>query len=752
MASPINEPATAVKGVGASVAERLGKLGITTVRDLLWHFPRDYQDRSRLTPVAKLRLGETEALTGVVRDVKQSYWRGRGGVLTAIIEDETGRVAALWFGMPYLRKQLAPGTRLVLWGKVTMGRRGLTILSPEFERVGDDEPLHAQRIAPIYPATAGIGQKRFRRILRAALDGFGGDAPEIFPVRFREQRRLIPVAEALEQVHFPEAVKAVALARRRLVYEEFFVLETAVAMRKRGLREGVEGIAFEISPKVDERIRRRFPFRLTAAQERAIAEIAADMRKAQPMNRLLQGDVGSGKTVVAAYAMLAAIAQKHQAALMAPTEILAEQHYRTLTSLLERSRVRTMLLLGGATTAQRRKNLAAIRDGDVDLVVGTHALIQRDVEFARLGVVVVDEQQKFGVLQRAALRWKGARPDVLVMTATPIPRSLALTVFGDLDLSTLDELPPGRQPVTTHVVTPKERLAAFGLVRRELAAGRQAFVVYPLVEESETSDLKAATAMVRKLGRDVFPDYPVGLLHGQMKGEEKQQRMAAFRSGDVRVLVCTTVVEVGVDVPNATVMAIEHADHYGLSQLHQLRGRIGRGEHPSHCLLMVDDAGASDKVAILAETTDGFRIAEEDLRRRGPGEFLGTRQHGLPPLAVGDFTQDIQLLLEARHDAFALVESDPELTKRSHRALRAAVRGRYAPVIVGSTSVGATPKRVRVRVQRWLRTAVVSGWIRGPWIRRLKPAAKSYRPFGPRRPSSGTHANRVRVWVWHPRR
>ena len=681
MDSPLSEPVTSVKGVGPAVAERLATLGLATVRDLLWHFPRLYQDRSNLTPIAAARPGALEALCGTVREAKVAHWRRRGGVLTATIEDETGRIHAMWFGMPYLKKQLKPGTRLVLWGKATLGKRGLTVLAPEFELLGDDEPLHAQRIVPIYPASAGIGQKRFRRILRAALDGFRGQAPDVLPDDLCQQRRLLPIAQALEQIHFPETMKAAELARKRLVYEEFFTLETAIALRKRGIQADVEGIAFDIPPKVDRRIRQRFPFRLTGAQERAIAEIAADMRRPQPMNRLLQGDVGAGKTVVAAYAMLAAIADGHQAALMAPTEILAEQHHRTLSTLLKGSRVRTLLHLGGATAATRREKLAAIAVGEVDLVVGTHALIQRDVEFARLGLVVVDEQHKFGVLQRAALRWKGARPDCLVMTATPIPRSLALTVFGDLDLSTLDELPPGRQPIATRIVTPKDRLAAFRLVRRELAEGRQAFVVYPLVEESETSDLKSATAMVRKLQRDAFPDHAVGLLHGQMKGDEKQARMAAFRDGETRVLVCTTVVEVGVDVPNATVMAIEHADRYGLSQLHQLRGRIGRGAHHSHCLLLVDEAGASDKLAVLAETTDGFRIAEEDLQRRGPGEFLGTRQHGLPPLAVGDCAQDIELLMTARADAFALVDGDPKLRKRAHRALRLAVRDRYAPVI-----------------------------------------------------------------------
>jgi ATP-dependent DNA helicase RecG len=680
MSTALDQLVTEVTGIGPAIAERLGKLGIATVRDLVWHFPRLYQDRSQLKPIARLTIGQHEAFTGRVRSVQTSWWRGRGGVLTAVIEDETGQIAALWFGMPYLSKQLQPGTQIVVWGKVTQGKR-LSVLSPEFEIVSEDEPLNTQRIVPIYPATAGIGQKRFRRLIRAALDSFRSEVPELFPDDLRQARRLIPIADAIEQIHFPEKTKAAALARHRLAYEEFFVLETAVALRKRALQASLKGIAFEITDKIDRRIRRRFPFRLTTAQERVIAEIAADMASPRPMNRLLQGDVGSGKTVVAAYAMLVAIAGRHQAALMAPTEILAEQHYRTLDALLKGSRVRTMLLLGGAPAAERRRNLAAIREGEVDLAVGTHALIQEDVGFARLGLVVVDEQHKFGVLQRADLRWKGTHPDVLVMTATPIPRSLALTVFGDLDLSTLDEMPPGRQPITTQVVAPERRAEAFRFVKGELAAGHQAYIVYPLVEESETSDLKAATVMVSHLQRDVFPGYRVGLLHGQMKSEEKHARMAAFRAGEDQVLVCTTVVEVGLDVPNATVMMIEHGEHYGLSQLHQLRGRIGRGQHRSYCFLMADEPEASQKLAILAETTDGFRIAEEDLKLRGPGEFLGTRQHGLPALSIGDFTEDIRLLMEARHDAFALVEADPALSKASHRPIKQAVLDRYADAI-----------------------------------------------------------------------
>jgi ATP-dependent DNA helicase RecG len=685
MASSLEQSVTVVKGVGPKVAERLGELGIATIRDLLWHFPRLHQDRSHLTPIAELEVGEMGATTGRVCQVRLNRWRRGKAVLTAVVEDDTGQIAAVWFGMPYLKKTIQEGTRLVLWGKVTQKKR-LSMLVPEFEIVPEDgrqdaETLNVDRIAPIYPATAGVGQKRFRRLLRRALDDFGDAVPEIFPDAFREERRLLPIREALEQLHFPDALKAADLARRRMVYQEFFLLETAVALRKRAIQEDLEGVVFKIDDRIDTRIRRRFPFRLTAAQERAVADITADMAQARPMNRLLQGDVGSGKTVVAAYAMLAAIAHKHQAALMAPTEILAAQHHRTLGRLLKGSRVRTLLLTGGATAAERRRSLTAIRAGEVDLVVGTHALIQHDVEFDRPGLVVVDEQHKFGVLQRAALRWKGIHPDVLVMTATPIPRSLALTVFGDLDLSTLDELPPGRQPVQTEIVPREGRPDAFARIRRELEAGRQAYVVYPLVSESDTSDLKAATAMVEHLQRDVFPNHSVGLLHGQMKPEEKEQRMAAFRTGGDRVLVCTTVVEVGLDVPNATVMVIEHAERYGLSQLHQLRGRIGRGEHASTCFLMVDDAEASEKLEILADTGDGFRIAEEDLKLRGPGEFLGTRQHGLPPLAVGDFSQDIQLLLEARRDAFKLVASDPKLKRRSHKALRTEVESRFAQVL-----------------------------------------------------------------------
>ncbi|NQT88613.1 ATP-dependent DNA helicase RecG [bacterium] len=680
MKHPLDQPVTALKGVGPTVAERLAKLGIATVRDLLWHFPRLHQDRTDATPIANVVVDEQTTIVGRIHTVRPPWRRGRRSALTAIIDDGTGRIAARWFGMPYLKQHLQKGRRVVLWGKVTRGKQ-LTLLSPEFELLPEDgpaDPLNAQRIVPIYPATSGIGQKRFRRLTRTALDAFRDSFTEILPEDLCQARRLIGIGDALEQVHFPEKLEAADLARRRLVYEEFFCLETAVALRKRAIREDSAGIAFPIPEKVDARIRQRFPFRLTCAQERVLAEIATDMQLPRPMNRLLQGDVGSGKTVVAAYAMLAAVAARHQAALMAPTEILATQHYRTLSTLLEGSQVRLLLLLGGAPAAERRSNLEAIRAGQVDLVIGTHALIQKDVDFERLGLVVVDEQHRFGVMQRAALSWKGQRPDVLVMTATPIPRTLALTVFGDLDVSTLDELPPGRQPITTQVLLPKQRLDALRLVRAEIAAGRQAYIVYPLVEESEKSDLKAATTMVRHLQDDVFPDTSVGLLHGQMRSDEKHERMAAFRSGEARVLVCTTVVEVGVDVPNATVMMVEHAERYGLSQLHQLRGRIGRGEHASHCLLLVDDVQVAERLAILAESQDGFEIAEEDLRRRGPGEFLGTRQHGLPPLAVGDFTKDVDLLIEAREDAFALVAADPTLARRAHRALRKEVLRRYA--------------------------------------------------------------------------
>ena len=494
---------------------------------------------------------------------------------------------------------------------------------------------------------------------------------ETFPPALLKQRKLMPIQEAIRQIHFPDSAGAAHRARRRLIYEEFFLMELGMALRKRGVKDETKGYAFRITPKIDEHIRMLFPFKLTGAQERVIAEIAEDMRSPKPMNRMLQGDVGSGKTVVALYALLAAVADGFQAAIMAPTEILAEQHRQTCSRYLAHSRVRVLTLTGGAPR-ERGERLKAVSMGEADLIVGTHALIQRDVRFKKLGMVVVDEQHKFGVIQRQALRQKGKHPDVLVMTATPIPRTLSLTVFGDLDFSVLDEMPPGRRPVRTRWVEPGKRAKGYEFIRKRLAAGEQAFIVYPLVEESEKLDLKSATERAAYFQRKVFPEFRVGLLHGRMPPAKKDQVMADFRAGRIHVLVSTIVVEVGIDVPNASIMVVEHGERYGLSQLHQLRGRIGRGRHESWFLVFGEprNEDALRRLRVIQSTSDGFRIAEEDLKLRGPGEFFGTRQHGLPELRIGDIIADLPLLRLARKDAFELVADDPELAAEQNRLIK----------------------------------------------------------------------------------
>jgi len=548
------------------------------------------------------------------------------------------------------------------------------MVNPGFEHVGTDEhggialTDEMSRLMPVYPLTEGLSQGQLRPIIRAALDDYGAAVPEILPESLRARYGLPTITDVLEQAHFPDSIEAKNEAKRRLVYEEFLVFELAVALRRRTTK-AAEGITFKVSAEFDRRIRKLFPFKLTASQETALAQIREDMRSPAPMNRLLQGDVGCGKTVVAVYAMLLAAANKYQSAIMAPTEILAEQHLHTLGKMLHGSAVRVKLLTGAS---DRRRVLAEIERGEADIVIGTHAVIQSDVTFHRLGFVVVDEQHKFGVMQRARLRWKGRSPDVLVMTATPIPRTLALTIFGDLDVSTITELPPGRKPVITKQFAPRHVSRGYEFIRKHVSAGRQAYVVCPLIEQSETLDLRSATDTAAELDEKVFLEFNVGLLHGRMTAGEKERAMAAFARGDMQVMVSTVVVEVGIDVPNATVMLVLHAERFGLAQLHQLRGRIGRGAGQAYCLLCsaAQSDEARQRLAIMCETTDGFRIAEEDLRLRGTGELFGTRQHGLPDVRIGDFTEDIETLERARDDAAELVAGDPRLEKPEHAALR----------------------------------------------------------------------------------
>ncbi|MEW6355287.1 MAG: ATP-dependent DNA helicase RecG [Planctomycetota bacterium] len=681
--SPLSREVQYVKGVGPKLAKTLQKLDIRTVADLFYHLPRGYQDRSQIVPIEKVKIDAFHTVRGKVKLTRQYKTRRRVPVFEAIISDGTGELLLKFFGhRTGIEEQFKEGTEIIASGKVTLYRRA-QMVSPHYERPeemeGEDEHIHTNRIVPIYPLTQGIGEARIRRIIKEAVDEYVDAVEDFYDESFQTERRLMSLKHALRAVHYPETQEEALSAQRRLKYDEFFLFEVGMALRRRGIKEDQQGIAFEITPKIDEHIRARFPFQLTKGQEQAIQEIRADMESPSPMNRLLQGDVGSGKTVVALYAMLVAIANKKQAAIMAPTEILAEQHYQTVMRYLRNSRVRIALLAGGLTQKERRETLDGIAAGKVDLVVGTHALIEGDVEFKDLGLVVVDEQHKFGVIQRQKLRRKGLSPDVLVMTATPIPRTLSLTVFGDLDVSTIEELPPGRQPVATRWVNKTHLQDAYKFIREKLREGRQAFIVYPLVEESEKLDLKAATEGARFLQKKIFPDFRVGLLHGRMKSDEKDQVMRRFRDGGYHILVSTIVIEVGIDIPNASIMVVEHAERFGLAQLHQLRGRIGRGAHKSYCLLFGEPKSetAERRLMIMSRTSNGFKIAEEDLRIRGPGEFFGTRQHGLPEFKVGDIIEDFDLLQFARKDAFALVDSDPTLSAPGHQAILQQVRIKF---------------------------------------------------------------------------
>ncbi len=676
----VDRSAQYVRGVGPRRAELLERLGIQTICDLLYFFPRKYHDRRNLVTIAEAEPGSEAMVLGDVTQVNLRR-RGRGkGVLTVHVRDESGQLRAVWFNQNYLGDRFSAGDTLLLWGPVREYEQAkneeerLEIINPGFEHLGTEEhggvalTEETARMVPVYPLTEGLSQGQLRPIIHAALDDFGAAAPEIVPEPLRARRKLPPIGEALVHAHFPETLEQKEAAKQRLVYEEFLLFETAVALRRHVVKTS-PGIAFKTSTEFDRRVRKLLPFKLTPSQKTAAAEIQEDMRSPAPMNRLLQGDVGSGKTAVALVAMLLATANQCQSAIMAPTEVLAEQHHRRLRALLEGSQVRLGLLTG---SSDRREMLAQIAAGDVDIIIGTHAVIQADVTFHRLGLVVIDEQHKFGVMQRGRLRWKGRSPDVLVMTATPIPRTLGLTLFGDLDVSTIRELPPGRKPVQTRLVRPRGLSRAYKFIGKEVSAGRQAFVVCPLVEQSEALDLRSAVETAAELDEQVFPDHNVGLLHGRMTAAEKEQVMAAFARGDVDVLVSTIVIEVGIDVANATVMCVLHAERFGLAQLHQLRGRIGRGPHQATCLLCGDPKSddARSRLKILCDTTDGFRIAEEDLKLRGTGELFGTRQHGLPDVRIGDFVEDIELLEQARDDAAELIADDPALERPEHAALR----------------------------------------------------------------------------------
>jgi len=639
---------------------RLEKLGIRTVRDLIYHFPRRYEDRRRLASLDGLMPGNRVTVLVTVVGWEERNLRPRLTLVRAEIEGEGGRGYAVWYNQTYIKRRLPPGSRVFLTG--TVRRRSLLpeIQVDDYELLeGESTGLNTGYLVPFYPSSAGLTQRWHRLVTYQALAEYLPHVRETLPLEWRHKYRLVPLAKALRDIHFPSEEEDLHQARRRLIYEELLVWELALAMHRRRNVGGGGGIAHSRDNTLVNTFLRNLPFSLTRAQRRVLDEIFSDMEAPRPMARLLQGDVGSGKTIVAAAALVKAASGGWQGALMVPTEVLAEQHFLNFRRLLGSLGLPVALLTGSTNRREKERVLAGLEGGQISVVVGTHALIQEGVKFRALGLAVIDEQHRFGVRQRAQLPAKGSTPDLLVMTATPIPRTLALVAYGDLDVSLIDELPPGRRPVATYVLTGRQRGQAYRLVAREVQAGRQAYIICPLIEGRETEEAAAATARARELQERVFPAFKVGLIHGRLRPAEKEVVMERFRRGDLQILVGTTVIEVGVDVPNATVIVIEGAERYGLAQLHQLRGRVARSSHQAYCLLITENnrGEAGRRLKVLVDNNDGFAIAEADLQLRGPGEFFGTRQHGWPEFRLAQFPRDLAVLEQARKDAHFLIQS-----------------------------------------------------------------------------------------------
>jgi ATP-dependent DNA helicase RecG len=664
-------PLQYLKGVGPRRAADLERVGLRTVEDLLYRFPLRYEDRSRLESITTLKAGRTSSIAARVLSCGLRSTRRPGfKIFEALVADSSGPLRVTWLNQPFLRDVFTAGQHVVFYGTVEAGNRGgLQLTNPQYEILDDEdgETIHTGRIVPVYERAGSVTPKMQRRLVFDALQQLPADLADHLPEAIRLRLQLPFRRAALQAAHFPvtgtlvdDLNRFATPAQRRLIFEEAFLFQVGVLARRRSAATERKPVQISVDDRIRESARRVLPFRLTNGQKQALKEIVQDLQEEQPMNRLLQGDVGAGKTIVALLASLVAMENGLQVAFMAPTEILAEQHFLNISRLLATSRFRVALLTSGTRAASRRKQLAEIEAGTIHLVVGTHALVQGDVRFRHLGLVVIDEQHRFGVLQRATLRAKGLHPDVLVMTATPIPRTLALTVYGDLDISFIRDVPPGRLPIKTLAKPAARRDEVYEFVRGQLDAGRQAYVVYPLVEESAKIDLRAATEMADHLAHDVFPEYTTGLLHGRMKEDGKDRVMKAFADGELQLLVSTTVIEVGVDVANASVMIVEHAERFGLSQLHQLRGRVGRDRHQSYCFLLYQSplsSDARDRLKAMTDTTDGFEIAERDLRLRGPGDFFGTRQAGLPTFRSIDLVRDQELLDLARREAATWFET-----------------------------------------------------------------------------------------------
>lgn len=670
-----------LKGVGPQRAKILQKIGLNTIFDLLTYFPKDYVDRSRLKLIAQLQDQESASIQAAVIDQKTIITRNRKRLLKIVTSDGTGKVSLVCFNQFYLKDILTKGKTVIVAGKFErVGKRlphyETTHFTYELLSGGPEDLIHTGRIVPLYPVTERLNMRFLRALIRRTLTTHKDSFVEYIPAKIRESEQLAVYPQAIERIHFPRDFAELRQARKRLIFDEFFLLGMAIALKTQQERSQLKGVAYTVRKHLLTPFKQLLSFEFTLEQKKAIREIFADMCSTQPMNRLLQGDVGCGKTIVALSAMLLTVENGCQAALMAPTEILAEQHYLYLQKYLQVLGLNCVLLTSGRERREYKNIKEKIGSGAAQVIVGTHALLEKDVVFKKLGLVVIDEQHRFGVRQRAVLRQKGANPDVLVMTATPIPRSLALTVYGDLDVTTIQQLPPGRLPVTTLKLKAPE---AYEFVRKKISGGQQAYVIYPLIEESPHFTLKAARSMADHLQKDIFPDFRVGLLHGKLAIAEKEKVMQNFVQHALDILVSTTVIEVGIDVSNATVILIEHAERFGLSTLHQLRGRVGRGREQSHCLLVADEKTeeAQSRIRVMLETNDGFKIAEQDLQIRGPGEFFGEKQHGLPELRIGDLIRDFAVLQQARCWSFSLIKEDPALTLPQHRLLREIVQHKF---------------------------------------------------------------------------
>ena len=692
MSSTLTSSIQYLKGIGPKRAQLLQKIGIKSVEDVLYYFPRRYEDRSHFSPIAKLALGSVATIKAEVLTThgRRSFKSGLN-LFEAVVGDDTGRLFAVWFNQPYLKNYLKNGTHVILYGKVELYKDRMQMPSPEFEIIEDvDESLDVNRIVPIYSLPGGFSQRVFRKMVNAILDKYLPQVSEVLPFDIRSRHNLLNLPKSLHNIHFPENQDLRSSAYQRLSFEEFFIYQMPLILRKLKRKEK-RGIAFTVDEELLNRFIHSLPFTLTDSQRLVISEIKADMSSSRPMQRLLQGDVGCGKTIVATLAALVAVGNGFQVAFMAPTEILANQHFEKLQQFFEalghkvtksqshKEKIKIGLLTSSLSEKEKKELYRQIRTDDVDIIVGTHALIQEGVRFKNLGLIVIDEQHKFGVSQRALLPQKGINPDVLIMTATPIPRTLSMTLYGDLDISIIRELPQGRKKIQTLLYGFDRKSDAYDFVKEQIRQSRQAYIVYPLIEENPKLALNSAKSMYKEFSQNIFKDFKVGLIHGRLKREEQERVMRQFRNGDLQILVATTVLEVGIDVPNVTVLLIEHAERFGLSQLHQIRGRIGRGAHESYCFLLAEPQTeeAQARLKVLVESCDGFRIAEEDLKIRGPGEFFGERQHGLTELKIANPLTQMHLLKATREEVVRLINDDPRLEKRQNQELKAQLYKRF---------------------------------------------------------------------------